>query len=1028
MASAQELTFGPLLKRFRIAARLTQEALAERAGVSARGISDMERGLRHAPYQDTISRLAQALELTADERAQFEAASHHRRAPRVQHIPGVLAKRSVPLSRMSGLPIGAFLGATPASPLVGREADLGSIAVALEAADSGQGQLLILAGDPGVGKTRLAQEITVRARARGFSILTGRCYEPQQKVAYFPFLEALALAAGVGGETYSALSAQWPEVARLLPDLPANTQMPPQIDDRTAQQRLFWQVTGFLRTLADRAPLALLLDDLHWADNATLDLLQHLARHTRDRRILLVATYRDVEVHRSLAAALHDLSRDELVERIAVQPLAIEETTALIGSALGAGEGAQAGAVSVSPELAHFIYQRSEGNALFTRQLARALQEQGALQFEEGEWRLSARDPLPTPESIRAVIGQRLSHLTSPTQEALREASILGQDFCFADLERMSNRGEQAIEDALEEAARAGIVREGAHERYHFNHALILDTLYSDLSTRSKRRLHRAAADAIEHASEQQRQRRVAELAYHLLAADEDARALPYVLLAGDQAEAIFAHNEAESHYRAAAQLASELGDQELEAQAREKLGMVLTLQGRHKEAIELLERALLNYHALGNEQAELHSLAALLEIQGLYGREMVDEATARAQAVLARLEPPDPSVLTPALASGLAAVYRGLSAIYLGSGDREEQLSTATHAAELARIAGDDAQLAWALHRLYASGLALEDLAVRQEILAIAERSGQSIIVVWSHNRIGHLFAEEGDFALGMAHMQQSVALAEQRQDLVHLAWQLSNFTEFLFSAGDWRRMRETYVRAEAIMQEADPDRVTWQATAMSYWPGKLALLEGHEEEGRRLLEQALERMRRVGIARHFEYETFLLAEADLLAGAVEVAQQRCTTFRQASKQLAREEALSASILLAWAEGALGEWDKAGDRLASALAAAKPLYRVDAMRIQVLLATMQGHWDVATAALDETLDRIRTMPYPYAEAKTLWAYGRLEVARGDRAAARERFVQALTICDQLGEGLYRKYIERDLAGLEAIRDSTVPQ
>src|SRR5690242_14312765 len=119
MASAQKLTFGPLLKRYRIVAGLTQEALAERAGVSARGISDMERGLRRAPYQDTISRLAQALDLSSDERAQFEAASHQRRPPRAQRIPGVLVEKPAPLSQTSGLPIGAFLGATPASPLVG---------------------------------------------------------------------------------------------------------------------------------------------------------------------------------------------------------------------------------------------------------------------------------------------------------------------------------------------------------------------------------------------------------------------------------------------------------------------------------------------------------------------------------------------------------------------------------------------------------------------------------------------------------------------------------------------------------------------------------------------------------------------------------------------------------------------------------------------------------------------------------------------------------------------------------------------
>src|SRR5262249_2521350 len=163
-------------------------------------------------------------------------------------------------------------------------------AAALRGVVSGQGRLLVLAGEPGVGKTRLGQEITLLARAQGFLVLSGRCYEPQQNVAYYPFLEALATAeASVDTDMKARLSKEWSEVTPLLPFSATNawvTAAPAQTDDRNAQQRLFWQATSFLRTLADQSPLALLLDDLQWADSASVDLLQHLARHTRDRRIL----------------------------------------------------------------------------------------------------------------------------------------------------------------------------------------------------------------------------------------------------------------------------------------------------------------------------------------------------------------------------------------------------------------------------------------------------------------------------------------------------------------------------------------------------------------------------------------------------------------------------------------------------------------------------------------------------------------------------------------------------------------------
>jgi len=164
--------------------------------------------------------------------------------------------------------------------------------------------------------------------------------------------------------------------------------------------------------------------------------------------------------------------------------------------------------------------------------------------------------------------------------------------------------------------------------------------------------------------------------------------------------------------------------------------------------------------------------------------------------------------------------------------------------------------------------------------------------------------------------------------------------------------------------------------------------------------------------------WPVFVLAEADLLAGHAEQAQRRLTSFLQSSHPTPAEGDALGALLLAWAEGALDRYAEAEARLATVLASAKPLLRVDALRVRGLLATLQGHWDVACSALDEALERARTMPYPYAEAKALWVYGRLETARGNPATARKHFKQALAICDRLGEGWYRKHITRDLSAL----------
>ena len=210
------------------------------------------------------------------------------------------------------------------------------------------------------------------------------------------------------------------------------------------------------------------------------------------------------------------------------------------------------------------------------------------------------------------------------------------------------------------------------------------------------------------------------------------------------------------------------------------------------------------------------------------------------------------------------------------------------------------------------------------------------------------------------MAHMEQALATAEQRQDPRHLAWQLKNFSRFLFEAGDWRRMREVFARADAMMREADRHYgETWQSVEMSIHRGIYALAEGREEEGRRLLDEAMKRIAQMGPISRLHFSTCLLAEADLLAGHPEEARYRLTTLLDDRQTFTPDEysGRGARLLLAWAEIALGRHEAAEALLNALLVSAPPFFRVDALRIQGVLATLQGRWDVGVAALDEALD-----------------------------------------------------------------------
>jgi predicted ATPase len=263
-----------------------------------------------------------------------------------------------------------------------------------------------------------------------------------------------------------------------------------------AQRLLFRAITGLVEAMAGVAPLALLLDDLHWADGASLKLLLHLVRHSRSARVLLLGTYRDTELGREhpLTQALLDLGREGLAERMAVGRLPEEGTAALIASNLGEAE--------VSGEFAELVHRRTEGNPFFVKQVLRALVERGDLYREDDRWQRREIEGIEVPESIRSAIGQRIARLSREAQEVLGEASILGQSFRFDDLQVLAARGEVEIEEALEEASEARLLQESGRDAYRFDHALTQQALSAALSGRKRRRLHLAAGQALEQLPE----------------------------------------------------------------------------------------------------------------------------------------------------------------------------------------------------------------------------------------------------------------------------------------------------------------------------------------------------------------------------------------------------------------------------------------------------------------------------------------------------------------------------------------------
>jgi len=931
----------------------------------------------------------------------------------------------LPLTRVGverPLPIGGFLGALPAGVLVAREEELALIAAAVDAVLDGSGRLVLLAGEPGVGKTRLAQEITLVLRNRGFLIAAGRCYEPRRSVPFYPFLDALAaLYVDCPSALRSQLPRRWPYLARLLPDTELTAPVASS-EEMEEQERLFRAVTGFIQAIAEAAPIALLFDDLHWADSASLELLQHLARHTRGDRVFLLGTYRDVEVGRQhpLEGVLRELTRERLVEEVPVRRLAQEGTAALTAATFGESE--------ISNEFAELLQRHTEGNPFFVQEVLRALVERGDIYRENGRWERREIEELEVPKSVRSAIGERLSRLDEGAQEILYEASVLGQSFGFDDLRLMSDRTEQAVEQALEAATVAGLIRETGRDAFAFNHALTQQALYAELSGRRRRRLHLAAGEALDQRLRSRRGSpgypaaglgvlpgaRAAELAWHFLEGDDPERALPYALLAGDQAEAVFAHEGAERQYRTALELARELEDGSREAEALEKLGVVLSITGRYDQALEVLEEAAHHYNVSGDQASEGRVIA---EIGRAYrhGRKQ-QEGIARLEAALEALEG------TEHLQT-LARLWSEVAALYFWAGRYDDELAAAQKASDLARTIGDDRILAWAETRrataLTNLGHRDEGLAVYEGAIPVAESAGDIDTLSTLLNNLGFAYFLAGDFSRSRAYRDRALELARTLGDPDRIAFQSTMVCQELYAVGRWQEARQHAERAVDSTRTMGPTRAAAYALAFLGW---VLLAQGEWEPATEVLEESLDMAEAREDLQARVTAQIRLAELDLLEGRAEGALARL----QPLLDRLGPEAQYTTVLLptvAWAHLEAGDRVRAEEIAAQAVGLARARSNhwilVDGLCIQGMLRAQQTRWSEAEQAFEEAVSLAHGMPYPYAEARALQEWGMMYLQQGARRLGRGRLEQALALFRQLGARWYIERTEQALANLD---------
>jgi tetratricopeptide (TPR) repeat protein/transcriptional regulator with XRE-family HTH domain len=994
MAIAQTLSLGALLKRYRRAAGLTQEVLAERAGYSAVYIGMLERGER-TPQRTTIEALAEALGLDPHERAHLMAGERGQERRSV-------SSAAFPHDR-----------AAPRTRLVGRARELALLERHLSAATGQEPPLLALGGEPGIGKTRLLRETAARASAQRLSVLYGGCHRRGGQEPYAPLLEALERhihSQPPAGLRKSLEGCSW--LVRLLPELGEQALVPlPQWTLPPEQERrlMFKAVARYLANAAGAVGTLLLLDDLQWAEADALDLLATLARSTAHAAVPLhiVGAYRDTEVRPAdpLGVLLEDLGRGELAVGVKIGPLAAVEANELLVELLSGVEDAAGG----RDALASHVLRRAGGVPLFLVSCAQALRA-GALEA-------GAADVDAVPRDVAQGVQQRVAALPESARELLGVAAVVGwraRRSLLLAAAGWSGRGESEALGGLEAACRAGLLMEEGEDAYVFSHDLMREAIASELSTARRAALHRQVAEALE---QEPGEPPVERLAYHYARAGNAEKAVVYLERAGDRARSAQAHADACRYYRELVARLEELDRPAQAARAREKLAAMLKIAADYEAALEALEGAVEIYRAARDLEGLARATAQLARMH--INRGAPEEGLARLEALIASLDASGLSTGT------LAEVYVALGVLYDNSGRYAEALAAAERGGALAEAASDTRLLGQATRLrgavLNMLGRTEEGVPVLERAIPLLEAAGELRDVCFTLNHMAWVYDITGQFEPAWQCFDRAVGVAERLGDPAVLASMLCNRGDIDFSRGEWERARQDFERGGAMVGEAD---TSWVSPYPRIAMGLLLLAQGQWEAATQHIEEAIALAERTANLEVLRWAHGALAERELLEGRAEAVVAARSRLEGLLDRGGQEEMDVTRLLplLAWACLEAGDEERAGALLAQATARASAVQLrptlVHALRIRALLAVRQARWLEEEAALEEALALCRAMPYPYAEAKTLYVYGLMHLARGELVPARERLEAARAICAPLGERLYAERVEEALAGI----------
>ncbi|HEX8918946.1 MAG TPA: tetratricopeptide repeat protein, partial [Chloroflexota bacterium] len=905
-----------------------------------------------------------------------------------------------------------------ATPLIGRDREMVALLDAWVRAQGGEGQLVTVIGDAGVGKSRLIAELIDKvASGSSVRVVRARCLSYGQGISLWLLSDLLrslfglreqdsveevgprlrssigGLLAVAGEDTRAEALDVLGEVLGLAPGNSVVANAGPQI----RRQSLIRSLRSVLGAFSERAPMVIVLEDVHWIDEASQDVLKELLSDVPGLRLLVLGAQRP--------GWNAPWSEWGWTERLTLRPLSDQEAVTLAGAVLGG--------MRLNPELERYVADRAGGNPFFVEEMLRALQEAGDLEERNGEMRLARGAAERLPSTLTEVLLARLDRLEGEVRTLTQIASVIGRSFSVRLLAAITGQAEQSLDRPLAALQQAEIAfpRRGPDLEYVFKHVSMREAAYNTLVQKRRQALHLATARAT--AEVYPSDEYIEIIAYHYAKTEEHEEAAQWLERAGDRAVDVYANEAAIAGYQETLRRLELVGAGETAvARIDEKLGGVLHTVARFDEALQVLEQAVEIYR----QSRDLEAVGRVTARIGRVHRDRgsVDEGVARLTPLLDLLAWSGPS-------AGLASLYVALAHLYFAGGRYEECLDAAERGVDTARSIGDEGLLAAAEMRrgtvLYMLGKVEEGTAGLESSVHLAEATGNLEILSIAVSNLGELYFEIGALEQGRTNIERSLQLAERVGELASMGYSLVMIGWILYFLGEWEEAEGSIVRGADVIRSVDS---SWYSAYPPLQLGRLRVAQGAWEDAARNLEECVTIAGPIGDIQALQGAHRLLGEIEVLEGRAQAAIDRLKSLED-TDPLSDQIGLLAT--LAWARLEEGLVDQADATVSRALDMArvrhhKPLLP-EALRVQAMIRSRQERWDEAESIFGQAVAVAQSLPYPYGEARARYDWGLVRLRHERPEEAADQLEQALAIFRRLGARRDAERAHQDLESLE---------